>query len=135
MIGEQVRTESGTPATVTGFTVSATPSTMWDLTVDGAHSFFVGSGAVLVHNCTVTFSSAQGWAVSHGGRHLLEMGLTQADVDAAEAAIAADAASRAPQAADTFFTGTVTVAGRTFQYNGYTLAGGIINVGTYKIVP
>jgi hypothetical protein len=25
---------------------------MWDLTVDGAHSFFVGSGGVLVHNCT-----------------------------------------------------------------------------------
>jgi hypothetical protein len=24
---------------------------MWDLTVDTAHSFFVGSGAVLVHNC------------------------------------------------------------------------------------
>jgi hypothetical protein len=24
---------------------------MWDLTVDGAHSFFVGQGAVLVHNC------------------------------------------------------------------------------------
>ena len=23
---------------------------MWDLTVDGAHSFFVGSGQVLVHN-------------------------------------------------------------------------------------
>lgn len=23
---------------------------MWDLTVDGAHSFFVGPGAVLVHN-------------------------------------------------------------------------------------
>jgi hypothetical protein len=23
---------------------------MWDITVDGAHSFFVGSGAVLVHN-------------------------------------------------------------------------------------
>ena len=49
-IGEQVRTESRKPATVVSFTVSATPSTMWDLTVDGAHSFFVGSGAVLVHN-------------------------------------------------------------------------------------
>jgi hypothetical protein len=45
-IGEQVRTESRKPATVVSFTVSATPSTMWDLTVDGAHSFFVGSGAV-----------------------------------------------------------------------------------------
>ena len=44
------RTESGTPATVVSFTVEATPSTMWDLTVDGAHSFFGGQGAVLVHN-------------------------------------------------------------------------------------
>ena len=26
---------------------------MWDITVDGAHSFFVGSGEVLVHNCPV----------------------------------------------------------------------------------
>jgi hypothetical protein len=50
-IGEKVRTESGGSATVTGFTVEATPTTMWDLTVDGAHSFFVGAGAVLVHNC------------------------------------------------------------------------------------
>ena len=49
-IGEQVRTESRKPATVVSFPVSATPSTMWDLPVDGAHSFFVGSGAVLVHN-------------------------------------------------------------------------------------
>jgi hypothetical protein len=31
--------------------IDATPTTMWDLTVDGAHSFFVGQGAVLVHNC------------------------------------------------------------------------------------
>jgi Pretoxin HINT domain len=51
LVGEQIRTESGQNATVVAFTLDATPSTMWDLTVDGAHSFFVGSGAVLVHNC------------------------------------------------------------------------------------
>ena len=51
-IGEQIRTESGGGATVTGFTLEALPSTMWDITVDCAHSFFVGSGTgVLVHNC------------------------------------------------------------------------------------
>jgi hypothetical protein len=50
-IGELIRTDSGRFAAVLGFTVEATPSTMWDLTVDGAHSFFVGPGAVLVHNC------------------------------------------------------------------------------------
>jgi Pretoxin HINT domain len=51
LVGEQIRTESGQDATVVSFTLDATPASMWDLTVDGAHSFFVGSGAVLVHNC------------------------------------------------------------------------------------
>jgi hypothetical protein len=50
-IGEQIRTESGRNATVVAFTLDSTPSTMWDLTVDGAHTFFVGPAAVLVHNC------------------------------------------------------------------------------------
>jgi hypothetical protein len=50
-VGEQVRTETGGSATILGFTTTAAPTTMWDLTVDGAHSFFVGQGAVLVHNC------------------------------------------------------------------------------------
>jgi hypothetical protein len=49
--GEHLRTDSGTDAVVVGFTLEATPSAMWDLTVNTAHSFFVGSGAVLVHNC------------------------------------------------------------------------------------
>jgi len=50
LVGEQIRTESDHTTAVTGFTLDATPTTMWDLTVDGAHSFFVGSGGVLVHN-------------------------------------------------------------------------------------
>jgi hypothetical protein len=49
-VGEKVRTESGGSATVVGFSVDDHPSSMWDLTVDTAHSFFVGSGQVLVHN-------------------------------------------------------------------------------------
>ena len=49
--GEHLRTDSGTDAVVVSFTTEATPEAMWDLTVDTAHSFFVGSGAVLVHNC------------------------------------------------------------------------------------
>jgi hypothetical protein len=54
-IGEGVRTETGGSATVTGFTLEAAPSTMWDITVEGAHSFFVGAGTgVLVHNCGET---------------------------------------------------------------------------------
>jgi hypothetical protein len=37
---------------------------MWDITVDGAHTFFVGPGAVLVHNCpmpTGPKDSGSGW--------------------------------------------------------------------------
>jgi hypothetical protein len=60
-IGEKLRTDTGTDATVSGFTVSATPTTMWDITVDGAHSFFVGSGSgVLVHNASCTGGVPQG---------------------------------------------------------------------------
>jgi hypothetical protein len=51
--GEKVRTDTGTDATVVSFTLESTPTTMWDITVDGAHDFFVGTGAVLVHNCDV----------------------------------------------------------------------------------
>jgi hypothetical protein len=50
VVGEEVRTDTGHSASVTGFTLDATPSSMWDLTVADAHSFFVGPGAVLVHN-------------------------------------------------------------------------------------
>ena len=49
--GEHVRTATGTDAVVVRFTVDPHPARMWDITVDGAHSFFVGSGKVLVHNC------------------------------------------------------------------------------------
>ena len=59
-IGEQIRTDSGSPATVIGFTTSATPTTMWDLTVDAAHSFFVGAGGVLVHNCAKSATEVRG---------------------------------------------------------------------------
>ena len=53
-IGEPVRTESGVDAIVVSFTIDSTPTTMWDLTIDGVHTFFVGSGAALVHNCPTT---------------------------------------------------------------------------------
>jgi Pretoxin HINT domain len=49
--GERIRTATGTDATVVSFTLDPHPASMWDITVAGAHSFFVGSGAVLVHNC------------------------------------------------------------------------------------
>jgi RHS repeat-associated protein len=52
-IGEKVRTATGSDATVVSFTVDDHSANMWDITVDGAHSFFVGSGRVLVHNCPI----------------------------------------------------------------------------------
>jgi hypothetical protein len=52
-IGEQIRTDSGANAIVLSYTVEATPTPMWDITVEDAHSFFVGQAAVLVHNCAV----------------------------------------------------------------------------------
>ena len=66
-IGEQIRTESGAPATVLSFTIDGHPASMWDLTVSGAHSFFVGSGAVLVHNCNIGQQVAD-----HSFNHSLE---------------------------------------------------------------
>jgi hypothetical protein len=58
--GEKVRTDTGTDATVVSFTLESTPTTMWDITVDGAHDFFVGTGAVLVHNCTLPAPETEG---------------------------------------------------------------------------
>jgi hypothetical protein len=49
-IGEHIRTLDGTDAVVESFTVKIGPAMMWDITVNTAHSFFVGSGGVLVHN-------------------------------------------------------------------------------------
>jgi RHS repeat-associated protein len=48
--GASVKTAGGTAAVVS---VRSEPymGTLWDLTVDGAHTFFVGEGKWLVHNC------------------------------------------------------------------------------------
>jgi hypothetical protein len=51
-IGEHLRTATGIDAVVVSFTVDDHPAAMWDITVDGAHTFFVGTGQVLVHNCS-----------------------------------------------------------------------------------
>jgi RHS repeat-associated protein len=58
-IGEKIRTADGTDATVVSFTIDDHPAAMWDITVQGAHSFFVGDGRVLVHNCGPTITVDQ----------------------------------------------------------------------------
>jgi hypothetical protein len=72
--GERIRTANGTDALVIGFTLDATPSDMYDLTVESAHSFFVGSGGLLVHNkkspCSGGPPISMDEAVSRGTSHV-----------------------------------------------------------------
>ncbi|HSE16491.1 MAG TPA: RHS repeat-associated core domain-containing protein [Pyrinomonadaceae bacterium] len=76
----------------------------------------------------ITFSGT-GQVVGHGARHLANLGLTQAEV---EAAITADIQTiQASATATGSFWGAVTVRGHTIIYRAYTLADGTINVGTY----
>jgi hypothetical protein len=51
--GDLIATQSGSPAKVLWLRVDQEPTAMWDLTVDGVHTFFVGPGRALVHNCTL----------------------------------------------------------------------------------
>ncbi len=50
-IGAHVRNADGGSGVVTGIAIRYQPAPMWDLTVDTAHTFFVGDGRWLVHNC------------------------------------------------------------------------------------
>jgi len=50
-VGAHVRSAHGRSGIVSSVTISAEPQPMWDLTVAGAHTFFVGEGRWLVHNC------------------------------------------------------------------------------------
>lgn len=54
-VGDQLRTDSGTLATVASTVVVPGGVDMWDLTVDNDHDFYVvtTSANVLVHNCPV----------------------------------------------------------------------------------
>lgn len=67
----------------------------------------------------------------HGARHLEGTGLSEEDVDAAIEEDIRPIASDIP--VGKFFQGTVTVEGRTIQYNGWKVAEGRIHVGTYVI--
>lgn len=46
--------------------VTTTPFSgiLWDLTVDGAHTFHVGDGQWLVHNCAAPVRTPWGWSGS-----------------------------------------------------------------------
>jgi RHS repeat-associated protein len=50
-VGERIPSVSGEPGLVSALSWSRGPDTMYDLTVDVAHTYFVGDGGWLVHNC------------------------------------------------------------------------------------
>ena len=51
-VGEPVREADGRVATVEAVRVVPGAASMWDLTVSNVHTFAVGSGAFVVHNCS-----------------------------------------------------------------------------------
>lgn len=68
-IGEQVVRADGTTATVVGLRVVSGAANMWDLTVANVHTFAVGAGAYVVHNCGATYNDmAQTRANELGGQ-------------------------------------------------------------------
>jgi hypothetical protein len=57
--GDQVRKLDGSDGMVQGFVLAMQPQLMYNLTVDRAHTFFVGGGQWLVHNTGCPGSSRQ----------------------------------------------------------------------------
>jgi intein/homing endonuclease len=49
--GDDIRQADGTTGEVEAIEIEQTSQAMYNLTVDEAHSFFVGDGQWLVHNC------------------------------------------------------------------------------------
>lgn len=66
-LGEQVVRADGTTATVVGLRVVSGAANMWDLTVANLHTFAVGLGAYVVHNCGAT-ADGVGGAGSQAGK-------------------------------------------------------------------
>ncbi len=53
--GDRIVQADGTPGEVQSSQATIQPQMMWDLTVADAHTFFVGSGQSLVHNCKINY--------------------------------------------------------------------------------
>jgi RHS repeat-associated protein len=67
-VGEHVRSASGSEGVVGSLTWQSTPATMYDLTVEVDHSFFVGEGQWLVHNCAAPARGANNPATALASR-------------------------------------------------------------------
>ena len=63
-VGDAVQQADGTTGTVTAVAVVAQPQRMYNLTVADAHTFFVGDGEWLVHNCGI--ASVRDFIPAHG---------------------------------------------------------------------
>jgi RHS repeat-associated protein len=85
LVGEQIKTESGAPAAVVGFTVDNHSADMWDLTVDGAHTFFVSSARVLVHNedCADDWTDGTGTQSNLPGNNQVQNDMARAALQSA----------------------------------------------------
>jgi len=55
-IGQHVLSASGTAGVVSAVETFPAPARLYDLTVEGAHTYFVGEGRWLVHNCAADVS-------------------------------------------------------------------------------
>ncbi len=58
-LGERVLRADGTTATVVGLHVVSGAASMWDLTVSRVHTFAVGAGQFVVHNCEDTWAKVK----------------------------------------------------------------------------
>ncbi len=66
---DRVREADGTPGTVQAVTVEQRTQAMYNLTVDGAHTFYVGEGQLLVHNACRSGQTLV--AIANGAHRLL----------------------------------------------------------------
>lgn len=62
-LGDQVQQLDGATATVVGLKIIVGTASMYDLTVSNVHTFAVGDGQFVVHNCSVEASQAKSLAV------------------------------------------------------------------------
>jgi hypothetical protein len=138
-VGELLLGLDGTAVQVEAIAAEAGPATVYNLDVEGLHTYFVSDAELLVHNCEAGASTLQGAAAGsealptitfgHGARHLVGTGLGQAAV---EQAISQDIlqAVRGASATGSFW-GRIPFGQTLIEYRAYTPSPGWINVGTY----
>jgi len=146
-VGELLLGLDGTAVQVEAIAAEAGPATVYNLDVEGLHTYFVTEAELLVHNCeagTSTLPGAlQGATVAteqtplitfgHGARHLVGTVLGQSVV---EQAITQDILQGVRGASVTgSFWGRIPFGSSLIEYRAFTPSPGWINVGTYYYPP